>query len=136
MKISILGKLALLGLSAWILSPLCIAQSTIAGDWRGMLDHGDSQTHVILHIIAAKDGTLMASVDAIEMDAADVPATAVVLKDSKLTFNIDAAPGTYEGTVNKDATEIKGTWTQEGQAHELNFKRDAAPAPAPAPSSR
>jgi CubicO group peptidase (beta-lactamase class C family) len=35
--------------------------------------------------------------------------------------------GTYEGTVNEDATEIDGTWSQ-GQPLELNFTR--APAPA------
>jgi hypothetical protein len=133
MKIGIFGKLALLSLSAWVLSPLCVAQSTIAGDWKGMVDHGDSQTHVILHIVAEKDGTLIASVDAIEMEASDVPASAVVLKDSKLTFSIDAAPGTYEGTVNKDVTEIKGTWTQDGQGHELNFTRVPAPTPAATP---
>jgi len=117
MKIGILGKLAILSLSAWVLSPLCVAQSSIAGDWKGMVAHGDSQTHVILHIVAEKDGTLVASVDAIEMEASDVPASAVVFKDSKLTFSIDAAPGTYEGTVNKEVTEIKGTWTQEGQGY-------------------
>lgn len=132
MKIGILGKLAFLSLSTWVLSPLCVAQSTITGDWKGMVDHGDSQTHVILHIVAEKDGTLIASVDAIEMEASDVPASAVVLKNSKLTFSIDAAPGTYEGTINTDGTEIKGTWTQEGQAYELNFTRVPAPAPTPA----
>jgi len=134
MKIGILGKLAFLSLAAWVLSPLCVAQSSIAGDWKGMVDHGDRQTHVILHIVAEKDGTLMASVDAIEMEASDVPVNAVVFKDSKLTFSIDAAPGTYEGTVNKDATEIKGTWTQEGQGYALNFTRVPAPAPAAAPA--
>ena len=61
-----------------------------------------------------------------------IPITTAALKDSKLSLVIDAVHGTYDGTVNKDATEIDGTWTQ-GQPLELNFKRaPAASAAAPA----
>jgi dienelactone hydrolase len=39
---------------------------------------------------------------------------------------VAAVHGTYEGTVNKDANEVAGTWTQ-GQPLALNFKRATAP---------
>jgi CubicO group peptidase (beta-lactamase class C family) len=50
----------------------------------------------------------------------------VTLKNSRLNFTVDTVHGTYEGTVNKDASEIDGTWSQ-GQPMELNFKRASAP---------
>jgi hypothetical protein len=65
--------------------------------------------------------------------------TSVTLKDTKLSLVIDAVHGTYDGTVNKDASAIDGTWTQ-GQPLALTFKRvreelAVVPAPKPAPSS-
>ena len=110
----------------------------IAGDWKGVVDHGDRQTHVVLHLTVGADGSLSATLDAIEMDASGVAVSNVLLKDAKLTFAIDAAPGTYAGMVSSDGTEIAGTWTSQGKDSTLNFKRasaaDAAPAPAPAPA--
>jgi CubicO group peptidase (beta-lactamase class C family) len=109
------------------LLPVCQAQPQIAGDWQGALNVGGAQLHLVLHITAAKDGSLKALLDSVDQGANGIPVTTVTLKDSKLALTIDAVHGTYEGTVNKDATEIDGTWSQ-GQPLELNFKR--APAPA------
>ncbi len=168
MKIGTLGKLVLLSLSAWAFAPLCMAQapaaaaespagaaqapvttapSPVVGDWKAIYTSRDGNPiHVILHIAADKEGALEASIDAIEMQASNVVVSNVVFKDAKLTFDVDSAPGSYEGTISKDATQINGNWTQDGASHELNFTRDttaAAPAPgansspaaAPAPTS-
>ena len=45
---------------------------------------------------------------------------------------MDAVHGTYDGTINKDASEIDGTWSQ-GQPLELDFHRSATLLPPPAP---
>ncbi|MGA3134870.1 MAG: serine hydrolase [Terracidiphilus sp.] len=128
-------KLALVALFALALSPLCRAQAQIAGDWQGTLITPGPQLHLVLHIAAAKDGSLTATLDSVDQGANGIPVTAVTLKDSKLSLTVDAVHGTYEGTVNKDATEIDGTWSQ-GQPFDLNFKRapaqPAAGAAAPA----
>ena len=58
MKISILRNLSLLVLSALALLPVCQAQSQIAGDWQGTLNAMGAQLRLVLHITAAKDGTL------------------------------------------------------------------------------
>jgi fermentation-respiration switch protein FrsA (DUF1100 family) len=120
-------------LAALALSPLSRAQARIAGDWQGTLHAGGAELHLALHIAAAKDGTLSATLDSIDQGANGIPVTTVTLKDSKLSLTVDALHGNYEGTVNQDATEIHGTWTQ-GMPLELNFKRapelTAAPKPA------
>jgi CubicO group peptidase (beta-lactamase class C family) len=131
MKISILRNLSLIVISALALSPVCQAQSQIAGDWQGTLNAMGAQLHLVLHIAAAKDGSLTATLDSVDQGANGIPVTTTTLKDSKLSLVVEAVHGTYEGTVNKDATEITGTWTQ-GQPLELNFKRAPAPPAASA----
>jgi pimeloyl-ACP methyl ester carboxylesterase len=109
------------------LAPLAHAQAPITGDWLGTLNAGGAQLHLALHIVAAKDGSLTSTLDSIDQGANGIPVNATTLKDAKLSLTINAVHGSYEGAVNKDATEIDGTWTQ-GQPIHLTFKR--APATA------
>jgi len=120
--------LAAVGLS---LTALSYAQD-IVGDWQGVLDTGQSQLHLILHLTKAANGSLGATLDSVDQGANGIPVATVTLKDSKLSLAVDAVNGTYEGTVKPDASEIDGTWTQ-GQSFPLNFQRAAA-APVKAAS--
>jgi hypothetical protein len=128
MKITMNRKLIPVVLVALALTPLGRAQSQIAGDWQGTLNAGGAQLRLVLHVTAAKDGSLASTLDSLDQGALGIPVTSVTLKDSKLSLIVDAVHGTYEGTVNNDASEIDGTWTQ-GQSLELNFKRAVAQLP-------
>jgi len=112
--------------------PVAATQPSIAGDWSGTLDAGGAQLRLILHITAAKDGALTATLDSIDQGANGIPIQTVTFKDGKLNLNVTAVNGTYEGTVNPDVSEITGTWTQ-GQPLALNFKRAQPQAASPAP---
>jgi hypothetical protein len=116
------NRIVQLALIALALSPLCRAQAQIAGDWQGTLSAGSVQLRLVLHVAAAKDGGLTATLDSVDQGANGIPVTAISLKNSRLSLVIDAVHGSYEGTVNKDATEIDGTWSQ-GQPLALDFKR-------------
>ena len=107
-------------------APTCRAQAPIVGDWQGTLNTGAGELRLVLHISEAQDGSLNATLDSVDQAANGIPVTAISLKDSKLKLTVDAVHGSYEGTVSKDATEIKGTWTHR-QPLDLNFKRMAAP---------
>jgi len=126
----ILGRCAVvLALSAGF-AEACWAQAaapSIAGDWQGVLEAGGAQLHLLLHITQGDNGALKATLDSVDQNANGIPVSTITVKDSKLNMTVDAVRGTYEGVVNKDATEIKGTWVQ-GQPLDLNFKR--APAGA------
>jgi CubicO group peptidase (beta-lactamase class C family) len=135
MKSSIISRLILMALAALALSPLCGAQAQIAGDWQGTLITPGPQLHLILHIVAANDGSLTATLDSVDQGANGIPVSAITLKDSKLSLTIDAVHGSYEGTVNKDVTEIDGTWTQ-GQPLKLDFKRTPAQPAAAVPAAK
>lgn len=120
-----------LGLAAVVLAVTALSYAQdIAGDWEGVLDTGQGQLHLILHLTKAANGNLGATLDSVDQGANGIPVATVTLKDSKLSLGVDAVNGTYEGTVKPDASEIDGTWTQ-GQPLPLNFKRAAA-APAKA----
>ncbi len=98
----------------------------IVGDWQGTLKAGPAELRLVLHITKNSDGALGASLDSLDQGAMGIPVNGVTLANSKLTLNVDAVRGTYEGTVNKDATEIAGTWSQ-GQPLPLTFSRVTAP---------
>jgi uncharacterized lipoprotein YmbA len=115
-------------------APAAPAGPSIAGDWAGTLDAGGAQLRLLLHITAAKDGSLSATLDSIDQGANGIPVNSITFKDGKLNLDVQAVHGTYDGTVNKDASEIAGTWSQ-GQALALSFRRaqpQTAAAPKPA----
>jgi hypothetical protein len=115
-----------------------VAQAQLAGDWQGAINAMGTQLRLVLHIAAGKDGVLTATLDSVDQGAYGIPVSAIALKGAKLSLAVDDVHGTYEGTMNKDATEIDGTWLQ-GMPLELNFRRvlvsttAATPAPKPAP---
>jgi hypothetical protein len=144
MKNAIIGIFTIVAVVAVALSARCDAQTTaagnsLAGNWLGTLNAGGTELRLVLHMVAARDGSLTATIDSLDQGVNNIPVTSVTLKDTKLSLVIDAVHGTYDGTVNKDASAIDGTWTQ-GQPLALTFKRvredlAVAPAPKPAPPS-
>jgi hypothetical protein len=132
MKGLMIRNLVLLAGLVSMLAPACRARAQVAGDWQGTLTAGGAELRLILHVTAAKDGSLTATLDSVDQGAYGIPVTSVTLKDSKFDLTVDSVQGSYTGTVNKDASEIDGRWTQ-GQPIDLNFHRSATPLPPPAP---
>jgi fermentation-respiration switch protein FrsA (DUF1100 family) len=115
-----------------ILAGLVVAASAgqaqdIAGDWQGTLSAGGAELRLVLHISKAADDRLKATLDSIDQPGAnEIPVNFITLKDSKLSLEVAAVHGTYEGKVAADGKTITGTWTQ-ASALPLEFKRAAAP---------
>jgi len=120
---------AFLAIVLFALVPVCSAQTQLAGDWQGTLSAGGVSLRLVFHIHAATDGTLSATLDSVDQGVNGIPVTTITLKDSKLSLTVDTVHGTYEGAVNKDGSEIDGTWSQ-GQPLELDLKRTPALKPA------
>jgi uncharacterized protein len=137
---STIRNLALTVAMAAALGPVAQAQAQVTGDWQGTLSAGGVELRLVLHITAGKDGALTATLDSVDQGAYAIPVSSISLSNSKLNLIVDAVRGAYAGTVNKDATEIDGTWSQ-GTPLDLTFKRAtgqeaaAKPEPKPAPPS-
>lgn len=102
--------------------PAATDSPQILGDWQGTLSAGGAELRLLFHFTAGKDGTLSATLDSVDQGANSIPVNSVTLKGAKLSLGVDAVQGTYEGTVNADATAITGTWSQ-GTPLELNLTR-------------
>ncbi len=98
----------------------------IVGDWQGTLSAGGAELRLVLHLTKSADGALKATLDSVDQGANGIPVDSVSLKDSKLSLDVEAVHGTYEGKVAADGKTISGTWTQ-GSALPLEFKRATAP---------
>ena len=104
----------------------------IAGHyWRlaGTLNTGAGELRLVLHLTKASDGGLAAILDSVDQGANGIPVKSATLKGSKLSLDIEAVHGTYEGTVAADGNSISGTWSQ-GKALPLDFKRPTVPIKA------
>ena len=98
----------------------------IAGDWAGTLKRRTSPAPARAPSLRKPRMVPSPQPSTVSIKAQMVfPSTAITFKDGKLNLDVQAVQGTYDGTVNKDASEIDGTWSQ-GSPMELNFKR--APA--------
>ena len=105
---------------------LTMAQVTrsIVGDWSGTLDPGaQPKKRIVVHITAAQDGTLSGTIDYPDQDVSGILITAITYKEPTLHFESNTIQGLYDGTMNKDNSEITGTWKQGGASLNLILKR-------------
>jgi uncharacterized protein len=96
------------------------------GTWEGGINFG-MPLRLTLTISNGKDGAeaVMVSLD---QGNSQIPVSAILQKGTKLTLDVKAVGGTYEGEINNEGTEINGTWTQFGNGTPLLLKKSAAPA--------
>ena len=116
-----LGLTLMLG---WIVPALAMAAdaSPIVGDWEGTLDPGaQPKKRILVHISAAQDGSLSGKIDYPDQDTSGILITAITYKEPTLHF--ESNPNVYDGTMNKDNSEITGTWKQGGAPLSLILKR-------------
>jgi pimeloyl-ACP methyl ester carboxylesterase len=103
-----------------LVSATAARAQNVAGDWNGAIDTGAAKLHLVLHIVKSATGALTATLDSVDQNAIGIPVKSVTVDGTKLSLDIAAVGGKYEGTVNGDT--ISGTWTQ-GAALPLTFTR-------------
>jgi hypothetical protein len=80
--------------------------STVVGNWEGTLDPGaQPKKRIVVHITAAQDGSLNGTIE---------PA---------LHFESTSGQVSYDGTMNKENSEIAGTWKQGAAALSVTLKK-------------
>jgi hypothetical protein len=119
------GGLALL-LGLRMVPSLAMAADTppIVANWEGTLDPGaQPKKRIVVHISAALDGSLSGTIDYPDQDTSGIQITAITYKEPALHFECSSIQGSYDGTMNKDNSEITGTWKQGGSGLNLILKR-------------
>ena len=133
MKNILLTLLLLLGLSCQVFGQT--PAKDFEGSWQGTLDAGGTKLRLALTITKSDTGAYSGKLDSLDQGAT-IPIDTITVNEDAVRFEIKSLSIVYEGTLNKERTELTGTFTQSGQQFPLTFKRSepAAATPTPAPS--
>lgn len=91
------------------------------GTWEGTLQAG-ADLRLVLTISNGKAGA-EATLVSVDQGNAQIPVSGIAQKETKLTLQVNAVAGSYEGEINKEGTELNGTWTQAGNSFPLTLKK-------------
>ncbi len=117
-----LGVVLILALGMMPAPTMAADATLIVGTWEGTLDPGaQPKKQIEVHIAAAQDGTLSGTIDYPDQDTSGILITAISFKENTLHF--ESNQGVYDGTVNKDGSELTGTWKQGGSPLSLTLRR-------------
>jgi hypothetical protein len=98
--------------------------SPIIGNWEGTLDPGAQlKKRIVVHIAAAEDGSLSGTIDYPDESASGALITAINYKEPALHFESNSGQISYDGTMNKENSEIVGTWKQGASPLSLTLKK-------------
>lgn len=107
------------------LSCQLIGQSTeksFEGSWQGTLEAGAAKLRLALTVTRSDAGVYAGKFDSLDQGAS-IPIDTIGIDGDAVRFELKSVGAKYEGILNKERTEIVGTFTQSGQAFPLTFKR-------------
>jgi len=109
-------------LSALVLGTAAAAPAVV-GDWSGAISTGGGSLRAVIHVAQDKDGKLTATMDSPDQGATGIAISSITYKEPALHFEIEKLGASYDGTMNKDNSEITGNWKQGPATLTLNLKR-------------
>ena len=98
--------------------------SGIQGTWDGVLEAGAVRLSVVIHVSQAADGSLTANLDSPDQGALGIPIDTISFENSILRFELKGIGASFQGTLNKERSEIVGEF-QQGRAMPLVLTRRA-----------
>jgi hypothetical protein len=97
----------------------------LEGVWNGTLAANGKELRGILTLSNQPDGTASGSFVTVD-DGLEIPIATIAQNASSLTLDLKAVGASYSGTLNPDATEMAGTYTQGSHVLPLTFRRSTA----------
>src|SRR5215213_4187406 len=132
MKNTLLMLLFLLGLSCQVFGQTA---KDFAGSWHGTLEAGEQKLRLIVTLTKSDAGAYAGKLDSLDQGAT-IPIDTITANGDAVRLEIKSAAIVFEGTLNKERTELTGTFTQGGQPFPLTLKRGEQPAVTPSPKPR
>jgi len=99
--------------------------SSIAGEWAGTLQAGETQLHLVLHLSKDALGAWQAKLDSLDQAVFGMEVSRITQSQGTLSFELDSVGGKYHGTLLPDHKTIRGIWEQGGAALPLKFEKRA-----------
>jgi len=107
--------------------PLKAQGTDLQGTYSGVLQAGDGELHIVLHLSRNSVGALHATLDSLENSVFAVEASSASFTSGTLRFEVRNVGVRYEGRVSADQKAIEGTWSQGNTSLLLVFHRESAP---------
>ncbi len=127
---SVLSFLALVSWMLWMEAacareepPEKLAPKGIVGSWYGNLKIGGVELRLAIKVSGKPDGTYSGALDAPDSGRKDIPVDEILHQGEKVLLKFKVVPVLFEGMLNKDGSELTGTWTQAGQPFAVTFRR-------------
>jgi dipeptidyl aminopeptidase/acylaminoacyl peptidase len=135
MKNTLLVLLFLLGLSYVVFGQT--PAKDFDGSWQGTLDAGGAKLRLALTITKSDAGVYSGKLDSLDQGAT-IPIDTITVNGDAVRWEIKSPAIVFEGTLNKERTELTGTFTQADQPFPLTLKRSeqAAPTTTPKPTPK
>lgn len=95
----------------------------VDGDWTGKLDIGGGQSLTVIFHIKTADGKTGVTLDSPDQGAAGIPVDGIKRDGQKVTMDVQAVAGGYEGSLAADGKSINGVWSQGGNSLPLVVTR-------------
>jgi dipeptidyl aminopeptidase/acylaminoacyl peptidase len=104
------------------------------GSWQGTLEAGGQKLRLVVSVTKSDAGAYAGKLDSLDQGAT-IPIDTITVKGDAVRLEIKSPAIVFEGALNKERTELTGTFTQGDQQLPLTFKRgeQAAVMPAPKP---
>ena len=96
--------------------------ASFEGSWQGTLEAGGTTLRVALTVAKSETGVYTGKFDSLDQGAT-IPIDTITVNNDAVRLEIKSMAISYAGVLNRDRTELTGTFTQGGQAFPLTFKR-------------
>jgi dipeptidyl aminopeptidase/acylaminoacyl peptidase len=133
MKNSLLMLLFLLGLLCQVFGQA--PAKDFEGSWQGTLEAGGTKLRLVLTVTKSAAGAYAGKLDSLDQGAT-IPIDTITVNGDAVRLEIKSPAIVFEGALNKERTELTGTFTQGDQQLPLTFKRSEQAAVMPPPKPK
>jgi len=84
----------------------------LEGVWEGVLDANGNLLHLRFNFTKNSDGSIAGTLDSLDQGANGLPITSIARAGDTVKLDLKVISGSYEGTLNKDASAMSGTFQQ------------------------
>ena len=119
-----------LSLAAALMAPIQDTKGApnLDGIWLGTINASGVKLRIAFHV-KSKDGKTSTTMDSLDQGVKGIQVNEFAAKDALVRIDVQGIKGTFEGKLNKEATEIVGDWKQGDSTFTLALKRvDKLPA--------
>ena len=95
----------------------------LEGDWEGTLPMPNGGFQLAVHFKNQADKTVAATIDILNRGTMGMPINDVRQTGQKVEFGLKIAQSSFQGTLNKEGTELTGQWIHEADSLPLTLRK-------------